>query len=61
MRLAEDILNRLKEKYQEKILVGGIYGSNARDENIELSDLDIVLITKDGPEDIEKEFLFKEF
>lgn len=60
MKIAEDILDRLKEKYQEQILVGGIYGSTAGNEDIELSYLDIILITKNGSDDIEKEFIFKD-
>jgi hypothetical protein len=48
MRLAQELCDRLVEKYPDGIILGGIYGSVARGLDTEWSDLEMLFITRDG-------------
>ncbi len=52
MKLSEEISKRVVEKYKEKILVAGIFGSTSRNQDTELSDLEMIFITTEDIEDI---------
>lgn len=58
--LAKTILHKIERKYGNHVLVGGVYGSVARGDDTELSDIDMILITKNDVDAINHEFLFKE-
>ncbi|MEF8874524.1 MAG: nucleotidyltransferase domain-containing protein [Candidatus Thermoplasmatota archaeon] len=60
IELAEKVLGRLKEKYQENFLVGGVYGSVARCDDDEYSDIDIIVITEKEVDEDEGGFLFQD-
>ncbi len=47
IEIAEKVLQRLEEKYEDNFLVEGVYGSVARGEDDEESDIDIIVITDD--------------
>ncbi len=59
VELAKEILGKIEDKYKGRIVAGGIYGSVSRNEDTELSDLDLILITEDEVKEIKKEFLYK--
>ncbi|MBU3896310.1 MAG: nucleotidyltransferase domain-containing protein [Nanoarchaeota archaeon] len=56
--LAEYILKKLKKKHGKKILIAGAYGSVARNKDSEKSDLDMLIITRNGVGWISDKFLF---
>lgn len=58
VNLAEKILGRIEEKYGDMVHVGGIYGSVARGDDTELSDIDMIIIRKNDTEEIHNEFFF---
>jgi len=45
IEIAEKALQRLEKRYEDNFLVGGVYGSVARGEDDEESDIDIIVIT----------------
>jgi kanamycin nucleotidyltransferase len=48
MRCAQELCNRLVEKYPDGIILGGLYGSTARGLDTARSDLELLFITRDG-------------
>ncbi len=60
VEIAKKILGRIKKKYGSKIVAGGIYGSVARNEDTEMSDIDLILITENDAGNIENGFLYKD-
>ncbi len=59
IELAEHILKKLKKKHGNKILVGAVYGSVAKNTDSEKSDLDILIISKKESKFIEDKFMVK--
>lgn len=47
VRLAEEIGQRIRKKYGEVVLFGTLSGSVARGEDTELSDMEVVFLTRD--------------
>lgn len=60
IEVAKKVLGRLKDRYQGNFLVGGIYGSVARGDDDEYSDIDIIVITESEVEEDEGGFLFQD-
>ncbi len=60
IEVAKKVLGRLKEKYQDDFLVGGVYGSVARGDDDEYSDIDIIVITEKEVDEDEGGFLFQD-
>ncbi|MBI4020600.1 MAG: hypothetical protein HY367_04665 [Candidatus Aenigmarchaeota archaeon] len=60
MDVAEKIVKKVLEKYGNKILVGGLCGSTARDEDLPHSDIEMLFITKEGSRIEGNDFLFKD-
>ncbi|MEF8835945.1 MAG: nucleotidyltransferase domain-containing protein [Candidatus Thermoplasmatota archaeon] len=48
VQIAEKVIRRIEEKYEDSYLVGGVYGSVARGEDDEESDIDIIVIMDFG-------------
>lgn len=57
-QLAHDLTAKMAAKYP--LLLGGVYGSTARGEDTELSDLEMVFVVAEGCEARGKHFIFQE-
>ena len=56
--LAEKITGLLLEKYEDDVLLGGIYGSTAKGTDTEYSDLEMLFIVRDASNSKTFEFAF---
>ncbi|MBX0326689.1 nucleotidyltransferase domain-containing protein [Oscillochloris sp. ZM17-4] len=59
VQLARDIAARLAAAYGERIVVGGVYGSTARGDDTEWSDLDLLVVTQGAGGPAGRSFLFQ--
>ncbi|NNJ09246.1 nucleotidyltransferase domain-containing protein [Chloroflexales bacterium ZM16-3] len=59
IQLARDLAARLAATYGERIVVGGVYGSAARGDDTEWSDLDLLCITRGAGGPAGRAFLFQ--
>ena len=59
IQIAEYTTEKMIKKYDNDILVGGIFGSTARNEDEKYSDLEMVFIVKDSSKAKTVEFYYK--
>ena len=59
MQLAQGLCDRVVEKYQDGIILGGLYGSTARGLDTRWSDLEMLFITRDGCTAQGQQFIYR--
>ncbi len=59
MQLARDLCTRLAATYRDGIVVGGVYGSTARGTDTAWSDLELVIVVRDGSPVEGKRFIYR--
>jgi hypothetical protein len=47
--LVDRLEERMLKKYGNEVLLGGLYGSTVKDTSVELSDLEMGFVVRDGP------------
>ena len=60
MTLAQTVCDRFVDKYKNDVIIGGLFGSAAKDTDTEWSDLEMLFIVKDKCKAKYKQFLYRD-
>ncbi|MGB3479375.1 MAG: hypothetical protein WBB67_09460 [bacterium] len=59
MSLAQTVCDRFVDKYRDNVIIGGVYGSAAKDSDTEWSDLEMLFVVQDKCKAQAQQFLYR--